>query len=239
MRTAVVIQARMGSTRLPGKVLAPVGARPMIEQVIERAARIKGADEVVVAVSDLAEDADLAKAAAATGARVVRGPAYDVLARYIVVIEAVNPDAVVRVTSDCPLLSPSVSSAVLAAFAEDDADYASNTLERTWPRGLDTEVVATEALVTAAREATSPVDREHVTPFIWRQPTRFRLRSVTTSPDRSDLRLTVDTPEDLELVRRVYAELGPDCDIDDVLRLLTAQPSLAAVNAAIQQKPIE
>ena len=240
MRTVVVIQARIGSRRLPGKVLADIGGRPMIAHVLERAEAITGIDEVMVAVPDLPEDDPLASAVASLGASVVRGATDDVLGRYLAAADAGRADVVVRVTADCPLLSPSVSSSVVAAYARGGADYASNTLERRSPRGLDTEVVSVETLRAAGRESTDPAEREHVTPFIWRRPDRFRLRSVRAPSDRSAVRLTVDVAEDLALVRSVHEELGPGLfDVDEILELLDRRPELAAINAEISQKLVE
>jgi len=239
VRTVVIIQGRIGSARLRGKVLADIAGRPMIARVVDRGRRIEGIDEVVVAVPDLPEDDVLAATASALDVRVVRGSADDVLGRYLVAADAANADAVVRVTGDCPLLSPKVSSAVVADYQLGGADYVSNTLERTFPRGLDTEVVDMEALRTAGREAVTADEREHVTPFIWSQPGRFRLRSIRTAPDRSDLRLTVDVAEDLALVRAIYDALGPDpFDLDDISELLDRRPELVALNAGISQKRV-
>ena len=240
MRTVVVIQARMGSTRLPGKVLAGIAGRPMIAHVLDRARAIAGADDVVVAVPDVPEDDLLAEAVAALGARAIRGSADDVLDRYVTAIEAVAADAVVRVTADCPLLSPRVSSSVLAAHASGDVDYASNTLDRTYPRGLDTEAVTADALRTAWREATEAPEREHVTPFVWHRPDRFRLRSVRDEVDRSGLRWTVDEPADLAFARAVHEELGPSpFEMEDVLAVLNQRPELTALNATVAQKVVE
>lgn len=238
MRTVVVIQARMGSTRLPGKVLARIGGRPMIAHVIERATSIHGADAVVAAIPDLAEDDPLAEVLGSLDTPVVRGPMDDVLSRYLRAIDAAAADVVVRVTADCPLLSPTVSSEVLSAFGTDD-DYASNTLERTYPRGLDTEVVRADALRAADAGGATAAEREHVTPFVWRRPERFRLRSVRAAVDRSALRWTVDTPEDLAFVQAVHAELGTGSfDMPEILALLAERPDLAALNASVPQKPI-
>ncbi|MGH2444662.1 MAG: cytidylyltransferase domain-containing protein [Candidatus Limnocylindria bacterium] len=240
MRTVVVIQARMGSTRLPGKVLAGIAGRPMIAHVLERARLIAGTDEVVVAVPDLPEDDQLAAAVSALDARAIRGSAEDVLNRYITAMDATGATTVVRVTADCPLLSPRVASSVVAAHADGEVDYASNTLGRTYPRGLDTEAVAGSALRAAQRESTSPGEREHVTPFIWHRPERFRLRSVRADVDRSQLRWTVDEPADLAFVRAVHEELGPrPFEIEDVLALLKQRPGLAALNATVTQKVVE
>ena len=239
MRTVAIIQARLGSTRLPGKVLSDIAGRSMIARVIERADRIHGIGEVVVAIPDLAADDRLANAVTRLDRRVVRGPADDVLARYVLAMERAGAEAIVRITADCPVLSPSISSAVVAAFVSDPVDYASNTLKRTYPRGLDTEVFRAESLRQAADEATTPAEREHVTPFIWRRPERFRLRSVQAGIDRSSMRWTVDTEEDLALIRTIYAELGKDdFDTDEILALIAMRPDLAAINAGIAQKGI-
>lgn len=239
MRVVAVVQARMGSTRLPGKVLADIGGRPMIAHVLERASRIEGVDDILAAVPDLTDDDVLADAIAKLGVRAVRGPADDVLARYLVALDAAGADvgAVVRITADCPLLSPAISTRVVTALG--GADYASNTLERTYPRGLDTEVVRADALRTAGREARSIADREHVTPFIWTRPTRFALRSVRDDVDRSHLRWTVDLPADLRLVRAIHAELGAaSLDMHAIVALLARRPELGSMNADVKQKPV-
>lgn len=240
MRTVVVIQARIGSSRLPGKVLAEIGGRPMIAHVVERASLIERITEVVVAIPDLAEDDSLDSAVRSLGVPVVRGSSDDVLDRYLTAVDATDADVVVRVTADCPLLSPTVSSSVVAAYAQGDADYASNTLERTYPRGLDTEVVGAEALRIAGREATDPAEREHVTPFVWRRPERFALRSVRDVTDRSTLRWTVDVEEDLALVRAIHEELrGEAFDVEEILEVIERRPELATHNAGVAQKPVD
>lgn len=240
MRTVAIIQARMGSTRLPGKVLSDIAGRPMIAHVIERADRIKGVDEVVVAIPDLIEDNRLADAIIRLDHRVIRGPADDVLERYVLAADATGAETIVRITADCPVLSPSISSAVVAAFVNDGVDYVSNTITRTYPRGLDTEVFGAESLRQAADEATSPSEREHVTPFIWRRPERFRLRSIRAPVDRSSLRWTVDTEDDLAFVRKIYAELHDDLfDTDEILTLLAMRPELVAINASVAQKAVD
>ena len=240
VRIVAVVQARMGSTRLPGKVLAPVAGRTMIARVLDRAERISGVAEVAVAIPSLAEDDALELAVRALGCRVVRGSASDVLDRYLRAATETSADAVVRITADCPLLSAAVSTKVVDAFAMDAVDYASNTLERTFPRGLDTEVVRTDVLRAAAQEAEARADREHVTLFVWRQPDRFRLRSVTGAPDRSALRWTVDTDADLAFVRAVCDELGEGpFEMEAILDLLERRPDLQRLNADVVQKPVD
>jgi spore coat polysaccharide biosynthesis protein SpsF len=235
-RVVAIVQARVGSTRLPGKVLMDLGGRPMVARVIERARATPGVALVAAAIPDLPEDDVLARACDARGALVVRGPSEDVLARYALAAEASRADVVMRLTADCPLLSPRVSAHVLAEFV--DCEYASNTLRRTYPRGLDTEVFSAAALRHAERFAIDPVEREHVTPFIYRHPERFRLRAVVDLTDRSGMRWTVDTPEDLAFASAVYHALGDGFEMDDVLDLLERRPELARLNRDSIQKPL-
>ena len=227
----------MGSTRLPGKVMREIAGHPMIDWVVGRARRIPSVDEVVVATSVLEREAPLVEHLNEEGSLVVRGPEEDVLARYVKAMETHEADAVVRLTGDCPLLMPEVSERVIQAFREGDCDYASNTIERTYPRGLDTEVLSPEALRRADAEATEAADREHVTRYIRRRPDRFSLCSVTADQDRGDLRWTVDEEEDLKLVRKICDELERmDFGYHDVLRLLEARPEWTNINRGVEQK---
>ena len=237
MHTVAVIQARMGSTRLPGKVMREIAGRLMINYVVGRARRIPSVDEVIVATSMLDREAPLVEHLEEKEVPVVRGPEEDVLARYVKAMQTHKADAVVRLTGDCPLLMPEVSERVIQAFRKGDCVYASNTLERTYPRGLDTEVLSPDALQRADAEATEAADREHVTRYIWRQPDRFSLCSVTADQDRSDLRWTVDEEADLELVRKIYGKLGgKDFGYHDVLQLLETHPEWTNINRGVKQK---
>jgi spore coat polysaccharide biosynthesis protein SpsF len=238
MRVVAIIQARMGSTRLPGKVLRPLAGAPMVQRVVERARRAPGIAEVVVATSTLAEEEPLVAALAPLGVQVVRGSPDDVLARYACAAEATRAEVIVRITSDCPLLAPEVTGRVVAAFLAGGCDYASNCHRRTFPRGLDTEVFTRAALDAAYREAAEQPEREHVTPFIWRRPGRFRLRDVTDPVDRSHLRWTVDTPDDLALAEAFYRELGPDFTYAEALAAIDRHPDWATRNTHIAQKPV-
>jgi spore coat polysaccharide biosynthesis protein SpsF len=162
-----------------------------------------------------------------------------VLARFVHAAETEDADAVVRLTADCPLLMPEVSGKVVQAFKRQECDYASNTIERTYPRGLDTEVISTEALQKADRKATSSADREHVTRHVRKRPEQFRLCPVTGEVDRSDLRWTVDEEADLKLVRRIYEALGTqamDADYEDVLAVFEERPEWADINRQVEQK---
>lgn len=231
-----VVQARMGSTRLPGKVLMPLAGEPMVTHVLHRAQAISGVDTVVAALPDLPEDDVLAATCQRAGALVIRGSADDVLTRYSKASQATDAEVVVRLTADCPFLSPATSAHVLSRLG--NYDYASNTLERTFPRGLDTEVFTRRALDTANREASDPTDREHVTPFIYRRPHRFALMSVRDDYDRSDHRWTVDTADDMAFAVAVYDSLGPQFEMEEVFALLLRRPELRALNSSSQQKEL-
>src|SRR5215469_8186363 len=167
MRVAAIIQARIGSTRLPGKVLRDLGGRTVLERVVSRTRKCTLVNEVIVATSVNPGDDVIVEACVRLRVRVFRGSEHDVLDRYFRAAEAAQAQVVVRITSDCPLIDPEVSDQAIRAFLDARADYASNVLERTYPRGLDTEVVALQALECAFREAKEPFQREHVTPFFY------------------------------------------------------------------------
>ena len=239
-RVVVIVQARMGSTRLPGKVLMDLEGRPMLERQVERLQRARTPDAIVIATTTDARDQPIVDLATHLDVPVTRGSEDDVLDRYVRAAEAHAADVIVRVTADCPLVDPEVlDGCVDILLAEPTLDYASNTLQRTYPRGLDVEVLPRAILETAAREATDPADREHVTRFVWRQPDRFRLGSITDDGDHSDLRWTVDTPEDLKLVRRIYADVSPSEPLVGyraALRHAEAFPDIHARNAHVDQR---
>lgn len=206
-----ILQARMTSSRLPGKVLAPVLGEPMIFRQIERLRRAQRIDQLVVATSVDPSDDPLAQACEARGVAVFRGSLDDVLDRFAGALERF-PDAatVIRVTADCPLADWTVVDAVISHLDETGADYASNTpAERTYPHGLDVEVMRRAALMDAWRDGADPYEREHVTPYIYRRPQAYRLAYVSRTPSLAHLRWTVDYPADLEFVRDVYGRLYP------------------------------
>jgi len=238
MNVVVVIQARMGSTRLPGKVLRPLGGRPAIQHVLERARLIPGVGEVVLATSTAAADEPLARLAASLGAPVFRGSEQDVLDRYCQAARQARADVVVRVTGDCPLLDPRESGKVLRALLDAGADYASNCHPPTYPDGLDTEALPMAVLERAWREADTTAEREHVTLHVWRNPDRFRLINVAHATDLSRYRLTLDEERDYRLLGHVFAalqETGRFGTLTEVVDLLEHRPDVVEVNAAIRR----
>lgn len=220
--TVAILQARMSSTRLPGKVMKPLAGRPMIERQLERLRRCAGL-RLVVATSTHASDDPLAHHLRDIGVDVFRGSLDDVLDRFVgAASEFAAEGQVVRLTADCPLADPGVIDDCVRLHAELGVDYASNGRRRTYPRGLDVEVFTLEALLTAGREATDPYDREHVTPYLYRNPERFSQGELVQARDESDLRWTVDTPDDFAFVERVYDSLypgKPDFTSDDIRAL--------------------
>lgn len=208
--TTAVLQARMSSTRLPGKVLKPILGRPMIERQIERLRRSRALTRIVVATSTAASDDELAAAVEAMGVPVHRGALDDVLGRFVGAIEAFGlAGDMVRLTADCPLADAGVIDEAIALMRRDGLDYVSNGRERTYPRGLDVEVFRIDALLASARETDDPYDREHVTPYLYKPGARFRQGHLKQARDDSALRWTVDYPEDFDFVARVYEALYP------------------------------
>ncbi len=238
MRVTAVVQARMGSSRFPGKVLADLAGRPLLVHVIARAMATPGVDELVVATTTAAADDVLAALCRRIGVPVFRGSEPDVLDRFTQAARRHAPDAVMRVTADCPMLDPLVSGLVVARFREGDVDYASNVHPRTFPDGLDAEVFAVAALERAWREARLPAEREHVTPYLWSHPEMFRCANVAYGEDLSAHRWTVDEPRDLELVRALFRRLSeggtPFFGMAEVLTLLEREPHLATPLAGRQ-----
>ncbi|WP_410562372.1 cytidylyltransferase domain-containing protein [Amycolatopsis sp. cmx-4-61] len=234
-----VIQARSSSTRLPGKVLRPLGGRSVLGWVVRAAAAAPGVDRVVVATSVDPSDDDVAAEAARCGAAVVRGPLDDVLERFAGALREHPADAVIRLTADCPLLDPALIGQLAALWrAQPALDYVSTTLVRTLPRGFDAELVRAEVLREQVSTATG-ADREHVTSGVYSQPARYSCAGVVVSPAADDLRVTLDTAEDWALLSALVAELGDGVgDWRAVVALLRSRPDLVALNAHVEQKKV-
>ena len=226
-----ILQARMSSTRLPGKVLRPLAGAPMILRQLERIGRAQRIDRLVVATSDDRTDDVLAEILTHNRVDLFRGSLDDVLGRFAgVLAEHPNADHVVRLTADCPLTDPELIDAVIDRCVRTGADYASNTpSRRTYPKGLDCEAMTAVALRTAAAEAVDPEEREHVTMFIYRHPERFRIAELSQHNDEGEVRWTVDRPDDYAFAAAVYDELyldNPAFSSDDVRAFVASRPEL-------------
>ena len=237
MRRVIIVQARMTSTRLPGKVLMDLAGRPMLAQQLRRLKRCASVDEIVVATTVLPSDDAVADLAGRESVRWFRGDEQDVLSRYAGAAREAHADVVIRVTADCPLISPEVVDRVIDELLahRDACDYASNTLERTYPRGLDTEALFADVLDRANRLATSAAAREHVTPLIYAErPDLFLLRSITDTEHNEDLRWTVDFDADLQMIRALYEQLDlerADLSHHQIAAWLRDHPDVMQINA--------
>ena len=233
-----VLQARTSSTRLPAKILKPILGRPMLALQIERVLRSRRLEGLVIATSTADEDASVAALAASIGLPCHRGSLDDVLDRIYQAALPHTPDYVVRLTGDCPLADWEVIDRAIDFAREGGFDYASNTLKPTWPDGLDVEVVRFQSLATAWLEATSKLEREHVTPFVYGNKTRFKLGSMENEVDLSGLRWTVDEGADFEFVTRIYEALypaDPGFTTAKILGFLAQNPEVVALNAGIER----
>lgn len=233
-----ILQARASSTRLPGKVLKPILGQPMLARQIERLKRARSLDDVIVATSERADDDEIARLCERLGVGCFRGSLDDVLDRFHGAAKGRDAAHVVRLTGDCPLASPRVIDALVAHHLATHADYTSTALEPTFPDGLDAEIMTSEALTHAWREARLPSEREHVTPFLYKHPERFRIEKLKHSTDLSELRWTVDEPSDFDFVTRVYEALyptDPAFEFEDILRLLERHPELSHTDATIKR----
>jgi spore coat polysaccharide biosynthesis protein SpsF len=240
LKIVAIIQARMGSTRLPGKVLLDLEGETVLARVVHRVQRASLINEVLVATTDGPADDVIVQECRRVSVPVFRGDEKDVLDRYFRAAQLTKADVVVRITSDCPLIDPGVTGKTIAAFLEAKPDYASNSIVRRYPRGLDTEVMKVQALERAWRAASRPYEREHVTPYLYEHPAEFKILPVTGDADHSQYRWTLDTPEDLEFIRAVYARMKDHKDFlwTDVLALLDREPQLVELNRSVEQKDL-
>jgi len=239
-RTVAIIQARINSERLPGKILADIEGQSMLERVIRRVQMAKKVDETVLATTGRPADDVTAEKGEELGVRVVRGSEDDVLDRYRQAAIAANADYVVRVSADSPFVDADIIDKTIDICMKAGSDYASNKLDPTFPLGLDVEVFSRAALERAWTEAKESFERSHVTYYMYSNPSKFSLAPVTTKPDRHTWRWTVDTPDDLEFARTVFEKLGSSNDFSwkDVVLLLTSEPDIAKINSHVTAKPV-
>jgi spore coat polysaccharide biosynthesis protein SpsF len=242
MRTVAIIQARMSSSRLPGKVLLDLAGEPMLVRVVERVRRARTIDDVVIATTTEPSDDPIAGLCQKRGYAVYRGSMYDVLDRFYGAARQMNAEAIVRVTADCPVIDPDVIDQTVQAFQSTGADFAANRLpppwKRTWPIGLDTEVCSFAGLERAWKEAQLPYEREHVMPFFYDVEGRFKIVVTEHEPDYGTQRWTVDTPEDLRLLSAIFTHFTGQDSFTwlDVLKLMEKSPDLVQINAGVRHK---
>jgi len=242
-RVVAIVQARCASERLPNKVLTPLAGLTVVEHVLRAVSAARLVDDVILATSDQRSNDGLARLVSDLGYRVFRGSENDVLGRFVGALTDDQADVVIRHTADDPLLDPAVIDLVIGTFLKGGCDYASNILERSWPRGLDTEVFARSALERSHSEASDAEYREHVTLYMRRHGDRFSLRNVQALAQDTwpELRLCIDTQEDKALLESVFAALyhpGHILRVGEVLQWLHAHPQVAMLNANVKQRQV-
>lgn len=244
MRVVASIEARMGSSRLPGKVLADLGGRLALERLVERLRACRRLDDIVLATSTAPQDDVLETWARSAGLAVHRGSEDDVLQRVVDAHRALRSDIVVEVTGDCPLLDPDVIDLGVETFFANDCDVVTNARVPSYPQGADVQVFRTAALADVASRIDDPAVREHVSLYFYENPDLYRVIHLIAphSAQAPDLRLQLDYPEDLEFIRAVYARLEPRLGgtfgVPEILDLLRAEPALAMINAHCEEKPV-
>jgi spore coat polysaccharide biosynthesis protein SpsF (cytidylyltransferase family) len=242
-RIVAIIQARIGATRLPEKILKDVSGKPMLWHVIKRLKFSQMIDDIVLAIPTSDQNDSLEDFAKELKLHCFRGSETDVLSRYYGAAVKYGGDVIVRVTADCPLIDPRVTDWVIDAHLNSGADYTTNDVEYGFPRGLDTEALNFDTLARAYGDAKLDYEREHVTTYIYQHPDLFKLNFVEAKGKlrRPDLRLTVDTEEDLEFIREIFKQLYRDDQTfytEDVIEFLDQHPELIAINAHVRQKEL-
>lgn len=243
MKVVCIVQARVGSTRLPRKVLKKICEKTVLEHDIDRLRRIKNIDEIIIATTTLEKDNAIIEECERLKVKYFRGAEEDVLSRYYYAAKENNADVVVRVTSDCPLIDSEVSENIIQFYLDnkDEYDYVSNTIERTYPRGLDTEVVSFSVLRKTFIEAKKDYEREHVTPYIYQNMDKFRIEQYKNDTDYSEYRWTLDTKEDFQVIKKIYEGLykgNKMFDLNNILKFISENPYIAKINENIEQKKL-
>ena len=243
MNIYAIVQARMGSTRLPGKIFKPLAGKPVLWHVVNRLTYSKLIGKIIIATTTLPEDDQVEHFCKSNNILYYRGSSDNVLSRYYEAAKKFNADIVIRITSDCPVIDPIVLDKMIEEFlaisAVEKIDYMSNSLQRTFPRGLDAEIFTFKALEKTFTEAKNNYELEHVTPYIYQHPELFEIKNFINDKDLSYHRWCVDTPEDLKLVEEIYNELySPEklFVFDEVLKLFNLRPELIEINRDVRQK---
>ncbi|NFE73504.1 acylneuraminate cytidylyltransferase [Clostridium botulinum] len=243
MKVVCIIQARMGSSRLPGKVLKKICGKTVLEHDINRVNLASNIDEIVIATTTNCEDDSIVEEAKRLGVKCFRGSENDVLSRYYFAAKKSNADTVIRITSDCPCLDYKILTYMLTMYLDksSNVDYMNNTIERTYPRGYDIEIFSFAALEKAFINAKKEYEREHVTPYLYDLNNKFRILSYKNSKDYSKYRVTLDTKEDFEVIKAIYEELYTSNEyflLEDVIEFLEKNPQIVKINQSIEQKKL-
>lgn len=242
MNAVAIIQARMGSTRLPRKILKKVKDKVVLDYVIERLKCCKEVNNIVLATTTSEKDNILRDYAVNRRINLFRGDEEDVLSRYYNAAEKYKADLVIRITSDCPLIDPKIVDEVIRKHIESDADYTANTIKRTYPRGLDVEVFNFDVLIEAYKNASENHQREHVTLYIKEHAEKFKLQNIKAEGKikRPDIRITVDTKEDLDLITKIISHFDNlDFYTEDIIDFLDGNPELMKINENVKQKEVK
>lgn len=241
MNTVIIVQARMTSTRLPGKVLKEVNGKPLLEYLVERLQRVNQADNIIIATTENRTDEPIIKVCDRLEVDYFRGSEEDVLARYYFAAKKYNAKHIVRITSDCPVIDPVVIDEVIRIYHSKNYDAVANGLIRTFPRGMDTEVFSFQCLEDAYFHADKPYEREHVTPYIYEHKEKYSIHNYPYPFDYSKYRWTVDTEEDFDLIKKIIESLynnKPKFTLEDCIQLLKENPEWSKINAHIEQKKL-
>lgn len=243
MKTVAIIEARMTSTRLPGKIMIPVLGKPLLELLVERLKRAKLLNQIVIATTQNSSDDVVEQLAHRLGVGCFRGSEEDVLDRVLRAARTYNVDIIVEVTGDCPLMDPIILDQIIHTYQTKNVDYVSNILERTYPRGMDIQIFSTAVLEKVSRLTNDPIDHEHVSLYIHEHPEIFTLANVKSDlpENKWDIRLTVDTQEDFQLIKAIFDSLyprNPEFTLHEILDLLEKRKELLNLNQNIQQKKV-
>jgi len=241
MKVGIIVESRMASTRLPGKILLPIVGKPALELMVERLKQVKEAHEVIIATTENERDLTIVDFASRWGVGCFRGSEEDVLSRVVGAARKYNLDIIVEITSDCPLADPDIISEYIRTFMASDVDYVANIIKRTHPRGMDVQVFKTSILNDIEATTKDAADREHPSLHIYEHPEKYKLMNMFAEPGyhMPDQRLTLDTPQDYFVIRTVYEELYPknrNFRYKDIYSLLTKRPDIRKINSHIDQK---
>lgn len=240
-KTCVIVQARVGSTRLPNKVLMDLCGKPVLWHVINRLRKSQLISGIIVATTTLPQDDAIQSFCEENDTAFYRGSSENVLSRYYEAAKKFDVRTVIRITSDCPVIDPLLIDEMIKEFESSGADYMSNSIERTFPRGLDTEIFPFPILEKTFNEAVKPHELEHVTPYIYQHPELFRLKNFASGKDYSSHRWTLDTEEDYKLIKEIYVALYRENEMfywGDILKLFDERPELSNINRHIEQKKL-